>query len=846
MKLSQYLYVFVTAITLSACGGSSGASSVNSDNDNGNPNGGGGFVDADADGISDDTDNCPTVTNADQLDTDNDGAGDACDTVDNRDSDSDGISNYHDNCPWIGNSSQQDVDTDGIGDVCDPQDNRDADNDGILDTNDNCPMIANNDQQDLDADTVGDVCDSEDNRDSDKDGITNESDLCANTPSEESVDEIGCAASQTNASCGDNLATVTAGRHYDVTLPSESGKNIVFEVFEPATINCGQKSAGAHPLILHGHGLGGSRVSDTDTEGEYSSTAIDRMVAGGYPVISIDLRGFGDSNGTVRVLDPDVEGLDLLQIIDWAEENLDYVAWRDESTGEFASRPDDHASIAGNVNLLMGSVGSSYGGGYQMLIHGIDEKQRLDAMVPDITWHNLPYSLNQGDVVKSSWALLLTAGAEAGSYPPGVENSFEDLSSLMTFQNVDIEAFDSPIARGLDPFVVETLARGVLINEFPRDALGWFTYHSPSYWCGLNGQATMPYSVASSDLNNNITSLFNETSDSNTYSGQPGVDILLTQGIRDTLFNFNEAWWNFQCLTERAEGTGHEVRLLTHESGHIVPEFIGETPDPLYFQEPAGNFSCGQISQRDATIAWFDEKLRGLPATEYFSDNEICMSLSDDDGVMIPVEKFKATRSVNDTTAVTFSEYNDLSASNVINGAEAQVAHLLGQDVSIVPVLSVTDENGLIIAGIPQLDITVSTPLMLNDAVCSIGSIPTLRTGCDSILFTGVAIRKAGGDWKLLDDQIAPVRGLGEHLSVDMVGIAERLAKGDELGLWVSGYHTQYLTSFSRDVTIPLVNISANLRLPLFAVKIDGQPDFDKNVDDSLGEPSEEESIFGF
>ncbi|WP_339676352.1 thrombospondin type 3 repeat-containing protein [uncultured Zhongshania sp.] len=783
--------------------------------DDGGNNGGGEPTDTDEDGIADASDNCPAVANAGQADADSDGLGDVCDN----DADNDGINNGLDNCPADANASQHDVDSDGIGDVCDPQDDRDTDGDGVIDSVDNCPMTANADQQDLDADTVGDVCDPEDNRDSDSDGLSNELDLCADTPAGANVDGSGCAATQTNASCGDSFASVSANRHYQVILPSASGENISFEVFEPAEINCGQLALGAHPLVLHSHGFGGARVSDTG--GEYTGNAIDRLVAGGYPVISIDLRGFGDSGGTVRVLDPDFEGLDLLQILDWAEANLDYLAWRDEGTGEFAARPETAVSVAGGVNLLAGSVGSSYGGGYQMLIHGVDEKQRLDAMVPDITWHNLPYSLNQGDVVKSAWSLLLVAGGSAGSYQPGLENQ------------------ESPLARGLDPFVLETLVRGLATNEFPRDALDWFSYHSPRYWCGLNGQATMPYSVAASDLNNNITSEFNEAPGSNTYSGQPGVDILLTQGIRDTLFNFNEAWWNFQCLSERAENTGHEVRMMTHESGHIISSFIGETPEPLYLQAPGGKFACGEIDQRDATIAWFDEKLRGLPAAEYLSgENAICTSLADDDAVMIPVAEFKARRSANDDTAVTFSEFNDLAASNVLNGVAAQSAHLLAQDVVVVPVLSVADSNGLIIAGIPQLDIAVTTPQLINDAVCAMGSVPTLRTGCDSILFAGVAIRSAGGEWRLLDDQIAPVRGLGERSEVDLVGIAERLEQGDELGLWLSGYHPQYLEAFSRDVTIVAVNVAANLRLPLFAVKADGQPDFERSVAESLAAPA--------
>lgn len=154
--------------------------------------------DDDGDSFGNSVDNCPTVTNADQLDTDSDSAGDACDAFPNDptetlDTDGDTLGNNADNCPSVANPDQEDADSDNIGDACDT----DVDGDGTNNATDNCPTLANADQLDTDSDNIGDACDSTPNGDDDNDGIDNNADNCpqaANVNQEDAdSDDIGDA-----------------------------------------------------------------------------------------------------------------------------------------------------------------------------------------------------------------------------------------------------------------------------------------------------------------------------------------------------------------------------------------------------------------------------------------------------------------------------------------------------------------------------------------------------------------------------------------------------------------------------------------------------------------------------
>ena len=145
------------------------------------------LADTDGDADNDGADNCPLVKNAEQVDTDEDGTGNVCDTDDDADTVLDGV----DNCPLIANTNQLDTDTDGVGDVCDTDidgdtvlndddvfpldsgESADTDGDKIGDNADNCPAVANADQVNTDglADG-GNACDADD----DEDGVADTSD----------------------------------------------------------------------------------------------------------------------------------------------------------------------------------------------------------------------------------------------------------------------------------------------------------------------------------------------------------------------------------------------------------------------------------------------------------------------------------------------------------------------------------------------------------------------------------------------------------------------------------------------------------------------------------------------
>lgn len=484
-----------------------------------------------------------------------------------------------------------------------------------------------------------------------------------------------------------------AGEIAQIKITSASNFDIAFTVFEPTTLVGGQN----YELILHGHGFGGSREQSPNG---FITTLRDNN----YYVISIDQRGFGESGGTVRVMDPDFEGRDLVQILDWAEANLQL-------------RYD-----AGNA--VVGSYGGSYGGGYQLLLNAVDPQQRLDAMVPDITWNDLRYSL----------------------YPQGQENISQ--GSLKQVWVSALFGFGSTGSGGnMDPVLNQTMVQALSTNTIPQSALDLFYEHSPQFWCDGNTVA-----------------------DGGMTGGLRPNNILFMQGAVDSLFNVTEAYRNYQCYNGLG---GKDVRVWVHNGGHVIPPVPSSSGH-------GSNTNCGALEKDAATLAWFEAHLRGNTAA-INNIPEICIAPDAQTGFAIGSVPHDGTGSFPHGSTFTPSA----TLESVCPGSTTVAVGPVGDGSCLIPPSSdsnpllfpvYTASNAETLAGIPTIDVTLSSG-------ASAGDPP----GLEPIIYVGLTtsdLTTGAGNWVAADHQLHPLRGWGNH-QIELGGIAEALTAGEVVSLIV-------------------------------------------------------------
>ncbi|MCV7338711.1 MULTISPECIES: S15 peptidase family protein [Mycolicibacterium] len=166
---------------------------------------------------------------------------------------------------------------------------------------------------------------------------------------------------------------------YTVNVTSFDGTPISMNWFPASGLQAGDEA----PTIFSGAGLSSAGDTDPYTGGP---TGVGTFRDNGYNVVTWDSRGEHASGGLLQLDNPFFEGRD-------ASAMIDYVAKRPFTQLDGANDP------------RMGMVGGSYGGGIQWVTAATDN--RVDAIVPTISWNSLNSSLYPNEAFKTSYAALL-------------------------------------------------------------------------------------------------------------------------------------------------------------------------------------------------------------------------------------------------------------------------------------------------------------------------------------------------------------------------------------------------------------------------------------------------------
>ncbi len=322
-------------------------------------------------------------------------------------------------------------------------------------------------------------------------------------------------------------------------IPSFDGHLVPATLYKPLIAS----NETQFPVLLESHGFTGTKK---DTE-----NAMLGYVAAGFGVVSFDQRGHGDARSTSAVgfMQPDIEVLDAMAVID------EIATW-------------DWVLMEAPGDPLLGTIGHSYGGAFQLMTSVFDP--RIDAIAPEITWHNITTALAPNGAIKSGWVDLFYLAGNAQ-------------------QSV---TFNDDFHHGW--------AWATATNELPA------------------GQAPMVPDLVTE---------FNEASPE-MYPGTINVPALFVQGMVDSLFPLNQAVWNYQELQSR----GVDAYLYTHLAGHVLnSESLapGNSPVPAGLQGAAGGRPCGE--QEDLAIAWHQKHLLGLDVD---LGPRVCIALEDGTAVI--------------------------------------------------------------------------------------------------------------------------------------------------------------------------------------------------------------------
>ena len=604
-------------------------------------------------------------------------------------------------------------------------------------------------------------------------------------------------------------ATDIPARHLWITVTHIGPEDRTCRIDADLYIPPGVDSAHRAPAILATNGFGGTKADQADLA--------QGMGALGYVTLSYTGLGFVDKNLCPITLDDrEHDGAAASQLLRFLGGDT-AIAAVDQDTNQ-PVHVDQVIRDDGNTGTrhdpAAGMVGGSYGGQIQFATAAYEHEHgtnRLDAIVPIITWNDLSYSLDPNN----------------GTIPGGTARSGSVSSNVPGAFKFEWSAFFSGegIADGLQD--ISAMATDPATN-FPLFVNNNCVNFSTQVCTALTEVATQGYpSQASIDFLRHASVA--------SYMSDIRIPTFLAQGEADTLFNLQESVATYTKL--RAQGTPVAMDWQSWGHSHSAP-VAGELDE----RNPMASYQGRQI------VAWFNHYVKrsgpqppldfryfrdwvfaatndvskayavarsfpvGSSRTWYLSGADLggstILGTSSGGGKLVPSKaQVVGGTSSYASTAPFGPNYSETSAVESMLNPEPPVTDPPGSSIRFVtdPLTTATT-----VVGSPTLTVQLSSSAAATQAAGPAGEL---------VLFAKVYDIGPNGSVELPRRLISPVRvpDVTKPVTIELPGIVHRFAAGHRLAIVLAGGDMAYRGStapqsvqlttgpgFTQQLTVPV------------------------------------------
>jgi ABC-2 type transport system ATP-binding protein len=584
-------------------------------------------------------------------------------------------------------------------------------------------------------------------------------------------------------------------RDLTITVTNLGPEHRTCQIDADLYIPAGATAANRAPALLVTNGFGGTKDDQADLAQGFG--------AHGYVTLSYTGIGFVDGDTCPITLDDrEHDGAAASQLLRFLGGDPSIRAVDDNThqgvTVNQVIRQD--ATTGTQYDPAVGMTGGSYGGQIQFATAAYERGRgtnRVDAIIPLITWNDLAYSLapensslpggtaNSGSVsarntgvFKWQWAALFTT--------VGVVNGVQDLvaptdtAAWQKFVTEGCANFDKPVCRAL--LEVSTL--------------------------GYPSQQSIHFLRS-----NSVAS----------YMAQIRVPTLLGQGQADTLFNLQESVATYRSLKRQ----GTPVALVWQSWGHS-----NSTPQSgeLDMRHPEQSYQGRQA------LAWFDHYVRGTGPQpplnfQYFRDWVFQQS-----GDITQAYARAAAYPVGSTRTMYLSGSSAAGVDGALVANQAQIQSGTSAYASVAPIgpnytetsgfdqsQPVTDPPGtairfatapltapVVVVGSPHLSVKLDSPTVAGTQASGPAGQLVVYAKLYDIAPDGTTI-------ELPHRLIAPnrVADVTKPITIELPAIVHRFASGHRLAVVLAGGDMAYRGSPAQPVTLTTGGTTQKLTLPV-------------------------------